>query len=66
MSPFTGLYGTDAHALLKYEAGSTMNADLEAQLIDRDETLSLLREQLHKAQQLMKQRADELRRVGVM
>ena len=62
MTPFRALYGRDLPTLIKYENGSTSNAALEEQLKDRDATLKLLREHLHCAQQLMKQRADKSRR----
>ena len=62
MTPFRALYGRDPPSLIKYENGSTTNAALEEQLKDRDATLKLLRDHLHRAQQLMKQRADKSRR----
>ena len=48
--------------MVKYENGSTSNADLEKQLVERDAVLSLIKAHLHKAQQRMKKRADEHRR----
>ena len=62
MTPFRALYGRDPPSLIKYENGSTSNAELEVQLQDRDAALRLLRENLHRAQQLMKERADKSRR----
>ena len=47
---------------MKYESGSTNNAELEERLKERDSMLEILREQLHKAQQVMKQKADQHRR----
>lgn len=62
MSPFQALYGREPPSLLRYENGSTNNAELEARLQERDDNLVLLRQQLLKAQQTMKARADEHRR----
>ena len=62
MTPFRALYGRDPPTLLKYENGSTVNAELEKQLQERDATLTLLREHLHRAQQTIKDRADKSRR----
>lgn len=62
MTPFRALYGRDPPSLIKYENGSTVNAELENQLKDRDAILHLLKEHLHHAQQVMKQRADKSRR----
>ncbi|XP_048627868.1 uncharacterized protein LOC125596911 [Brassica napus] len=62
MSPFQALYGRDPPALIKYEQGSTSNAELEEKLLERDAMIELLREHLHKAQQTMKNRADGRRR----
>lgn len=62
MSPFIGVYGRDPPVLLKYETGSTSNAELEGQLIEWDETQKLLKEHLHRVQQMMKAKADASRR----
>lgn len=62
MTPFKAVYGRDPPTLLRYENGSTNNADLEARLVERDAMLELLRVHIHKAQQVMKHRADGHRR----
>lgn len=62
MTPFKALYRRDPPSRVKYETGSTTNAELELQLQARDASFALLREHLHKAQQVMKQRADGHRR----
>lgn len=62
MSPFKAVYGRDPPSLVSYENGSTNNADLEARLKDRDETLAVLKQHLLRAQQTMKARADAHRR----
>jgi len=48
--------------LVKYENGSTSNADLEKQLVEQDAVLSLIKAHLHKARQRLKKRVDEHRR----
>lgn len=62
MTPFKAVYGRDPPPLLKYENGSTSNAELEEKLIERDAMISVLRGHIHKAQQMMKQRVDSHRR----
>ena len=62
MTPFKEVYGRDPPVLLKYEMGSTSNAELEGQLLERDETLKLIKDHLHRAQQRMKAKADTSRR----
>lgn len=62
MTPFKAVYGRDPPVLLRYENGSTVNAELEEQLKERNEMLRILRAHLNKAQQLMKMKADEHRR----
>lgn len=62
MSPFKAVYGRDPPTIMKFENGSTSNADLEERLKDRDATLALLRGHVGRAQQLMKRKADGHRR----
>lgn len=58
MTPFKAVYGQDPPTL----DGSTTNADLESRLIERDEMLEVMREHIHKAQQVMKKQAGGHRR----
>lgn len=58
ISPFQAVYGREPPGLLKYENGSTANADLERQLQDRDLMIIHIKEHLHRAQQRMKMQAD--------
>ena len=62
MTPFKAVYGRDPPFILKYEQGSTSNADLESKLIERDNMLSLIREHISHAQQVMKKQVDGHRR----
>ncbi|KAD4384176.1 hypothetical protein E3N88_24344 [Mikania micrantha] len=61
-TPFNVVYGRDPPALHPYVSGETKNADLEAQLIDRDDMLKLLKINLSKAQSRMRAQADSHRR----
>lgn len=47
---------------MQFEKGSTNNAELEARFLERDEVLAGLKGNIHKAQQTMKNRADDHRR----
>ena len=58
MTPFQALYGREPPTLLKYENGSTGNADIEERLMERDAMLEVMKGHLHKAQQVKKLRAD--------
>lgn len=58
MTQFQALYGREPPTLLKYENGSTGNADLEERLMERDAMLEVMKGHLHKAQQVKKLRAD--------
>lgn len=62
MTPFRAVYGRDPPSLLRYELGSTSNADLEKKLLERDGELEFLREHMHTAQQVRKKQADSHRR----
>lgn len=61
-TPFKLLYGRDPHAHHPYVVGETQNAELEEQLVSRDEMLRLLRENLLKAQSRMKAQDNSKRR----
>lgn len=50
MTPFRAVYGREAPALVKYEVGSTSNADLESRPVERDEMLASMKEHIHKVQ----------------
>ncbi|KAF5775135.1 putative nucleotidyltransferase, Ribonuclease H [Helianthus annuus] len=62
MTPFEVVYGRKPPTINRYIRDSTTNATLEAQLLDRDTVLSLLRANLAKAQTRMKLQADKHRR----
>lgn len=62
MTPFQALYGREPPTLIKYENGLTSNAKLEGKMKERDAMIELIKEHLHKAQQVMKSRADGHRR----
>ncbi|KAJ0561741.1 putative nucleotidyltransferase, Ribonuclease H [Helianthus annuus] len=61
-TPFSVVYGRDPPSLLPYVVGETKNADLEEQLVDRDAMLRLLRSNLQKAQDRMRNQANLKRR----
>lgn len=58
-TPFKVVYVKDLPQLLKFEVGSTNNFDLETMLIQRDLMLQHIKEQLGRAQQLMKNNVDK-------
>ncbi|KFK40794.1 hypothetical protein AALP_AA2G041700 [Arabis alpina] len=62
MTPFKAVYGREPPTLIQFERGSTDNATLEDQLLERDEMLGIPQQQLLKTQQIMKQQADNHRR----
>ncbi|GKB65289.1 ty3-gypsy retrotransposon protein, partial [Tanacetum coccineum] len=61
-TPFKAVYGRDPPTIVPFVRGETRVADLEVQLLQRDDMLKLLKEQLLKAQTRMKQHADAHRR----
>lgn len=61
-TPFTVVYGREPPSLFPYVMGETKNAELEQQLIDRDDMLKLLRNNLKRAQDRMKNQANHKRR----
>lgn len=61
-SPFRVVYGRDPPALLRFESGSTTNADLETMLVEHDAMLVDIKQHLTHAQQLIKNNADKHRR----
>lgn len=61
-SPFRVVYGREPPSLLRYELGSTNNADLERLLLERDALLVDVKQHLVHAQQLIKNNADKHRR----
>lgn len=58
MTPFKELYGRDPPNVACYIMGSSSNDLVEAYLVDRDEIISLLKQNLIKAQNRMKEVAD--------
>ncbi|KAL4367666.1 hypothetical protein GQ457_05G008100 [Hibiscus cannabinus] len=62
MPPFRALYGRDPPTILTYLEGSTCNAQLDRQLLERDELLRVLKGNLQQAQLRMKNQADKHRR----
>ncbi|GKB78344.1 retrotransposon gag domain, retroviral aspartyl protease [Tanacetum coccineum] len=61
-TPFSVVYGRDHPSLLPYVMGETKNAELEQQLIDGDDMLKLLRVNLTKVQDRMRNQANSKRR----
>ncbi|KFK24528.1 hypothetical protein AALP_AAs46225U000100, partial [Arabis alpina] len=62
MSPFQAVYGREPPTLIKFETGSTSNADLEGKLRERDAMIHIIKQHILKAQQTMKNHADGHRR----
>ncbi|GKA73531.1 ty3-gypsy retrotransposon protein, partial [Tanacetum coccineum] len=54
-------WSSEPPSLLPYVMGETKNAELEQQLVDRDDMLKLIRHNLHKAQDRMRQQANSKR-----
>ncbi|KAM0028068.1 putative nucleotidyltransferase, Ribonuclease H [Helianthus debilis subsp. tardiflorus] len=61
-TPFSAVYGREPPSLFPYVAGETKNAELEQQLVDRDAMIKLLRQNLQKAQDRMRNQANQKRR----
>ncbi|XP_023638085.1 uncharacterized protein K02A2.6-like [Capsella rubella] len=61
-TPFQALYGRPPPAIPQYDVGSSTLAEIDEQLASRDELLSELKHQLHKANNRNKQLADAKRR----
>ncbi|KAD4178201.1 hypothetical protein E3N88_26792 [Mikania micrantha] len=57
-TPFSIVYGRPPPPIIPYVLGDTNNSELEQQLIDRDDMLKLIRNNLAKAQDRMKQQAN--------
>ncbi|KAF7844751.1 Ty3/gypsy retrotransposon protein [Senna tora] len=61
-TPFKALYGRDPPPLHPFIKGETQIADLEVQLLQRDEMLSIIKSNLQKAQDRMRAQANTKRR----
>ncbi|GKE74142.1 ribonuclease H-like domain containing protein, partial [Tanacetum coccineum] len=61
-TPFKVLYGRDPPRLVSYDRGTTVTAEVDQYLWERDRVLAELRAQYHRAQQVMKSQADGKRR----
>lgn len=62
MTPFKALYGRDPPQLVRTKGTTDDHPDLQTQLAEREDLLSQLQVNLHKAQQAMKFQADKKRR----
>ena len=61
-SPFKSVYGREPPTIQPYVQGETQIAELEEQLIKRDDMLKILKDNLLRAQSRMKAQADSKRR----
>jgi hypothetical protein len=61
LTPFEAIYGYPPPVLLSYVPGTIANLTVDNILQDRNSTINLLKEQLHKAQHRMKSQADKKR-----
>ena len=61
-TPFKLVYGRDPPQLVAHEAGSTLNFEVEAAFQERDRMLETIKDNLVRAQVLMKNNADKHRR----
>ncbi|KAH0725223.1 hypothetical protein KY284_001088 [Solanum tuberosum] len=62
MAPFQIVYGREPPLLHPFVHGETKIAELEHQLVERDQMLEVLRSNLMKAQSIMKSQADSKQR----
>nr|KYP52382.1 Transposon Ty3-I Gag-Pol polyprotein [Cajanus cajan] len=61
MTPFKVVYGRDPPQILKYVPNSTDPVSVQEQLLQRDDVLKKLKNNLQRAQQVMKKYADQKR-----
>jgi hypothetical protein len=61
MTPFKAVYGREPPTLLKYDTADNTPPDLHILLTERDQTLTILKANLNRAQQIMKKYADAKR-----
>nr|GEU83661.1 hypothetical protein [Tanacetum cinerariifolium] len=61
-TPFSAVYGREPPSLFPYTARETKNAEPEQQLVDRDDMIKLLGQNLQKAQDRMRNQANQKRR----
>ncbi|MCI11779.1 transposon Tf2-1 polyprotein, partial [Trifolium medium] len=62
MTPFKALYGREAPTIVRALASETDPVEIREKLADRDELLSRLKQNLLRAQQVMKHQADKKRK----
>ncbi|GAU31857.1 hypothetical protein TSUD_114680 [Trifolium subterraneum] len=62
MTPFKVVYGREPPIIIKYDSATAVSPSLQSLLTERDQTLQLLKANLHRAQQIMKKYADSKRR----
>ncbi|GJU80924.1 putative nucleotidyltransferase, ribonuclease H [Tanacetum coccineum] len=61
-TPFSVVYGREPPSLFPYVAGETKNAEMEQQLVDRDYMIKIIRQNLQKAQDRMRNQANQKQR----
>ena len=62
MTPFKAVYGREPPALVRYVVNGADSREVQEQLINRDEILENLKQNLTRAQQVMKHHADKKRK----
>ncbi|PNX93203.1 hypothetical protein L195_g016354 [Trifolium pratense] len=62
MTPFQALYGRTPPTLVRYTHSPTDTLDVQQQLMERDRLIATLKDNLKRAQQIMKNQADKHRR----